>query len=880
MKTGKLHKWVQGLSRRLTLRSAIHCGLVLLILVTSLAGHRETVAIKAAAEHTMTTLKQQCISYDKLMASDRTKSLFRLSDLMREFSSRLVEYPELISDENLERYVDGMRVSGVALLNEKLELEASGYTRRFQNTDWMDSPDGSRFADIVASPAKVYMDRVEVDGEYYDICAVARKDAPGIVVGFYHQPSGLITGTDSDLKSLISGLHLEKNGAYIISEDGTVRVSSSDTLPGVEVSENTLTRKLAQVPKDEHLHLVGAEGRYYLSYRSGCENYSLSIYYPVSGVFFACLTGAAIFAAAFSLLLLLFMSLRNRALRQKQSELEESNRGLTQTLGMLRALETIFFSLFYVDLEQDTYESIYIAPWLVKVIPRSGRYTELKKTFLDTMAVPSFRETLDYRMSDTYIRETLNIEKITDARKSFYTDYQAIRGSEIKWCRVTATVVDYNEDGQPHHVLALLQDVDEDKKREADYQEQILKEAEEAKIANRAKTDFLRRISHDIRTPINGILGYIDMAKRHPDDMELQAHCRDNSAVAIHALLDLVNSVLDMSKIESGDFVLEEKPFDLAELLEHIHTILAPQAEAKQVRYDAQSTQALPAVHLMGSPLHLNQVLVNIAGNAVKYTRPGGYVRMTTELIEKTEDTVTYEFVCADNGIGMSEEFQRHMYEPFTQESIGARTTYEGVGLGLSITNKLVKAMGGTLTCVSKKDVGTTFRVRMTFPLDKTASSLAELPEDAEQRLLDGKNILLAEDNALNMEIAEMLLTERGAHVTRAWNGREAVEKFAASPVGCFDLIFMDIMMPEMNGLEATRAIRALERPDAKTVPISAMSANAFQDDIQNSINAGMNAHISKPVDDRKFIAVANELLSGRKHSSADSELTAGIALK
>ncbi len=455
-------------------------------------------------------------------------------------------------------------------------------------------------------------------------------------------------------------------------------------------------------------------------------------------------------------------------------------------------------------------DDLYDAVIAGNVVP----YTELKQAFLDTMVVPAFQHDVDSRMSTAFIRETLSKQNISDVRKSFYTDYQAIRGDQIRWCRVTATAVDYDNHGTPVHVLALLQDIDKEKARENDYQAQILKEAHQAKVANNAKTEFLRRISHDIRTPLNGIKGYIERAASHPGDAAMQAHCWEMASTTLHTLLDLVNSILDMSKLENSEIILEEKPFNLATLFQSVNAIILPQAASKQIQY--QPHEEIPIANLVGNPRHVSQILVNLVGNAVKYGKFGGYVRLSSRMLSQTDQAVTYEFICEDNSIGMSNEFQQRMFEPFVQESISARTTYEGTGLGLAIVKKLVDAMGGSITCHSQKGIGTTFRVQLTFQIDSTAQNVAQKPQQFSDAVLSGYHLLLVEDNAPNMEIAELLLAEYGAKITKAWNGKGAVDCFSASDPGTFDLILMDIMMPVMNGLEATRTIRPLDRPDEK----------------------------------------------------------------
>lgn len=837
----------------ITLKRVLVAALILMVASGTLVAYGEVHRTAQLASSTMQSLKQQCISFNRLVAADRTKSLYWLSDMMLDLSEDLKRDPSLATDDYLEAYVDNLRLSGVALLTENGILEASGYTRQFREVDWKNSPVGSQFADIATYPKKIYTEQVEVDGEYYDVCALAREDAPGILLGFYQQPSGLITRTEGDLESLLSGLELERSGHYLIAENGMIRAASDTTFGISEANENELFEKLALTPKDGKLHWVSAGGKIYWGYHSGCENYSIYIYYPAAAVLSSTIAIVAAVMAAYCALCFLYYAVRNHALYENQEKLRQSNQNLTETVQMLKALQTIYFLLFCVNLETGHYDAVYIAPWMKATIPESGDYDTLRKLFIDGFIVPAFREDIDTHMSIPNIRETLNRQNLSDVRKSFYVDYQAIREDRTPWCRVSATPVDFDESGKPRHILALVQDIDQDKAREADYQAQIINEVNKTKIANNAKTEFLRRISHDIRTPINGIQGYIDMAAKHPENAELQERCRRNISMTLRILLELVNSILDMGDLESNEIILEEKPFDLTALLDGVNTTMLPLAKEKNIHYEVVRRGALPFTHLIGSPRHLSQIIMNLTSNAVKYTNPGGNIRVHTQLISHTEDSVTYAFVCEDNGVGMSEEFQQHLYEPFTQERINARTTYEGIGLGLSIVKKLVDAMNGTITCQSKKGVGTTFRVELTFKLDRRQEAVLSLPEQKADTTLNKRNILLAEDNALNMEIAECILTELGAKVTKAWNGKEAVDIFAASAPGHFDLILMDIMMPEMGGREATRSIRAMNRPDAKSVLIMAMSANSLQEDIQKNRNAGMNEHISKPISPSKI---------------------------
>ena len=401
-------------------------------------------------------------------------------------------------------------------------------------------------------------------------------------------------------------------------------------------------------------------------------------------------------------------------------------------------------------------------------------------------------------------------------------------------------------------------------KRELEKEEQhkaeLLTAAEKAEAANRAKTEFLQRMSHDIRTPINGICGMIDMADHYADDVEKQSEYRAKTKEASHLLLEMVNDVLDMSKLESGEVLLEEIPFDLRSVSEEILTVVHPMAAEQNIRIEWEDKEVIHR-RLIGSPTHVKRVLMNILSNAVKYNRENGRIRVScTEIPSGQPGRTGLKFVCRDTGIGMTEEFQKHIFEPFTQEHTGSHTKYAGTGLGMPITKKLVEKMGGTIAFESKEGEGTVFEITIPFQIDPDADKRDEQKEESEQSI-KGLHILLAEDNELNMEIAEFVLQNEGAVVTKAWNGQEAVERFRRSSSGEFDVILMDIMMPVMNGYEAARTIRSLDREDARKIPIIAMTANAFTEDKLRAKEAGMNEHIAKPVDVKRLIKVIHEML-------------------
>ena len=401
----------------------------------------------------------------------------------------------------------------------------------------------------------------------------------------------------------------------------------------------------------------------------------------------------------------------------------------------------------------------------------------------------------------------------------------------------------------------------QEQEKDEKYKAELLRTAKKAEAANEAKTEFLQRMSHDIRTPINGICGMINVADHYADNMEKQTECRAKIKEASHLLLELINEVLDMSKLESDEVVLEEIPFNLNSISEEILGVIEHMAAEQNIRIIWEEKE-VTHWNLIGSPVHVKRILMNILSNAVKYNKENGYVYISCrEIPSKQTAMTTLEFVCRDTGIGMAEAFQKRIFEPFAQEHAGSRTKFAGTGLGMPITKKLVEKMGGTITFESKKGIGTTFVIRIPFKIDMDSDKGKEQTDVSDEKSIKGLHILLTEDNELNMEIAEFMLQNEGADVEKAWNGQEAVELFKKSEPGEFDVILMDIMMPVMNGYEAAKMIRSLEREDAKKVPIIAMTANAFTEDRIRAKEAEMDEHVAKPVDVELLIKVIRKLV-------------------
>lgn len=397
-------------------------------------------------------------------------------------------------------------------------------------------------------------------------------------------------------------------------------------------------------------------------------------------------------------------------------------------------------------------------------------------------------------------------------------------------------------------VLGFL-NVDDIVATEIEQQQKLQKALDDAKRANEEKSRFLARMSHDMRTPLNGIVGLLEIDKKHAEDIEYLKENRNKATIVTNHLISLINDVLDMAKIEEGGMVLAHEPFDIAEEGKESGILIHFQAQeagiTSTINFTRPQKEALTYVY--GSPLHLRRAMMNIYNNCIKYNREKGSIHTEIQIISYDQQTVTYRWTITDTGIGMSQEFLTHIFEPFVQADTDARSVYHGTGLGMSIAKALIEQMGGTLEVFSKLHVGSTFVV--TIPFERARRSEIVQLEEREKISIRGMRMLLVEDNELNREIADTILTEEGAEILSVVNGKEAVDAVKNHPPGTFDVVLMDVMMPVMDGYEATRQIRKIGRPDTDTLPIIAMTANAFADDVQKSFEAGMNAHLAKPLE-------------------------------
>lgn len=545
----------------------------------------------------------------------------------------------------------------------------------------------------------------------------------------------------------------------------------------------------------------------------------------------------------------MMVNILGRDITAEKSREAVQQENVQEKLDIIRSLSSMFFSMYYVDLQGDTLQGVTQLRDVEELVGQRAQYSAAIRTYAETFIHPDDREEYLSAMHPANL-----IGHLSASHPFLAVEYRKLPSSDVEslpdqcdWVRSTAVLVRNDSSGRPLTALYAAQDVTESKQKEAREHSALLEACQAAGNANAAKSDFLSRMSHDIRTPMNGIMGMTNIALSHLDDPERVEDCLRKIVISSRHLLNLVNEVLDMSQIESGRIDLAEERFSISEMIQDLVVILRSPIQEKghelrvyplQIEHDAVS----------GDGSRLRQVFVNILGNSVKYTPPGGLLEIEVREKESRQHGYgCYDFVFRDNGVGMTEEFVQQIFDPYSRAEDSRTSTIEGTGLGMTIAQNIVRMMGGSIAVQSKPGGGSQFTVTI-FLRQEDGETAAPL-SGGEAPSFQDRRMLLVEDNELNREIACEILLDTGAQVECAGNGKEALDLFLASAPGYYDVILMDIQMPVMNGHEATRAIRGLSRPDAATIPIVAMSANAFAEDIAASREAGMNEHITKPLD-------------------------------
>lgn len=649
-------------------------------------------------------------------------------------------------------------------------------------------------------------------------------------------------GNTVSLRDFYKKTYIENEGVVVITTKDAVVASNH------EWNYDTKIEKWEMINKDRHI-ISDELGRvrydreiWYMS-TADYQEYTIYVFFPIFEVYKGYAFAFIMFVLIYSIIRMLLWNLNSKVENLQLRKLEEQYR-------TINAISSAYMASLLVTVRNGEAEWIKIPERIKMQLKGCNDYQSIRNKVAEIYIKESYRENFMNFVDIT------NIEKRIQGKGLITFTYEDLFGD---WLMIGIVPQKVGKNGCVERVLYLVRNVTEERQKEIDYQKQLQIAVEQAKRADMAKTTFLRHMSHDIRTPINGIAGLMDLADTYSDDVEKLRLNRESVKATITYLLSLVNNVLDISKLESGGITLENEAFDLETLFQEELSIIQIQANELNLKFFEERNE-YEHRYLIGSSHHLKRILMNLSGNAMKYNQKEGSMSLYYKETASDEDTATYQFICEDTGIGMSEEFQKHAFEPFAQEGKETYNSYTGSGLGLPLVKEMVELMGGTIAFTSKENVGTKFVVTIPFLLDKNPVKASNIPEPHVD--IRGKYALLVEDHRLNLKIAKSLLEAEGLVMDTAENGVEAVKKMIQSDFNQYDMIFMDIMMPVMNGLEATRKIRKLDRPDAKTIPIIAMTANAFKDDIESCMEAGMNAYITKPLD---IIQIRQEIQKAMK---------------
>ena len=538
--------------------------------------------------------------------------------------------------------------------------------------------------------------------------------------------------------------------------------------------------------------------------------------------------------------------------KQIQDELKNALAEAELANEIISAIAKTYQYISRIDIDADYYEEITNKDINTKHFAKTGKVSECSASMCEDTIADEYKE--EYR-------KFTDISTLKERMKNEQTIEMEYRMKDGNWHKLRFIEKKRDKDGNVTHVICAARSISDTKRKEQILMHQVAEAKKDADFKNR----FLSNMSHDIRTPINGIIGMIDLADSHPDDADMQKKCRDKIKESSKYLVSLVDDILAMSKLESGNIKNQEVTFDLSGVLNRANTVKQIEAAQKNVEFTVDwDNSDLSHMYLQGNPVYLERMLSIVSDNAVKFTAAGGNIRVWCK--EKFADTenIVYEFGCADTGIGMSEDFVEHAFDMFSQENESSRTNYVGTGLGLAIAKKLAERMNGTIRLESKKGVGTTVTMVIPFKIGQEDEIMS--PVKYEDISIEGMRVLVAEDNELNMEIARFMLEKNGLSVECASDGVEAACKYADSEPGYYDAIFMDIMMPNLNGWDAARKIRTMQREDSEKIPIIAMSANAFAEDIINSRISGMNEHLTKPLEENKVIRVLKESIADNRN--------------
>ena len=801
--------------------------------------------ISSLADETISFLETVCQRYDNYGLGQRAAALKDTLDKaegLRDFISA----EKLENSEFLKEYAETMELSGILVtdgeMNFTAQIDMDGKDPVFL---WKNYLRNQNKRDIMDSVKKSFSGKVTIGTSSYYSAIVGRKDTRGLILCYINASSPVTDLYEVSLEQTLTNNTFHKNPRIVITDGETILAANTEFSYGEDVIKSSPISDTSS-HRWEYGDMIRLKwkGEKWYGKRQVYENYYIYVFYPAGEVFTDMLPVVTTAIAVYAVLCMIMMMLR----RNSEKRYLERER---KQLSTIKAISSLYATSSVLHLQEQKFEPIRLTERAQKVLDVGQEAAKAVPELARQIIAPEFRK--------QYI-EFLNVETMAERLKDTGSLGMVVRDVNDVWHSVYLVAIDRDADKKVNDVLVLSRNINEYKQKEEEYQEELRKTARDAEIANAAKTSFLRRMSHDVRTPVNGIRGMAMIAEKVPDAPPRMKECIQKILVSSDYLLALLDDILRMGQLESGHISYEKKPYNMKKVISDTASFIKERAMEREVDFQINDA-GIVHEHVIGSPLHLRQVLQNVMSNAVKFNKPGGSIMVTCREVSVSNNNgveiASCEFICKDTGIGISQEFQRRVFDTFAQEEESARTHYEylGSGLGLSIAKEIVEQRGGSIDFVSEKGKGTIFTIRLPIQIDSEFYEVKETEVTGSENLsVKGIKILLAEDNELNMEIARCLLEDEGAVITEAHNGKEAVEVFAASEAGGFDVILMDIMMPEMDGLEATRIIRGMDRPDAEKIPIFAMTANAFADDAKRSLDAGMNEHLAKPLEVREIV--------------------------
>lgn len=805
-------------------------GAVVFILLLLFGRGQDIDAVSQMAEETISFLKGTCQRYDNYhigIDADARENLLDKSKNLREYMTE-----EFLQDEKaLSKYAKMQNLTGIYIVDQNLNTVAQTDVRGIQPEKiWKAQIKTESKKNIITNSIETFSEKIRIGKTDYYVAMVSRKNTKGMIICYQIADQLSTDQYNTSFADLMKNNTFHKNPKILITNGNDILSTNAEYLkdarsfkdvPNIDVkwSEHKLTK-------------INFEGKTLYGMRQVYKQYYIYVCYEGSEVFSNLIPvttiGIAIYVFCLMSMVLIRQNMRERNIMEQARQIQT-----------IKAISSLYVSTSLLDLETKECTPIQYSQRLGDRLGPEREGDKILTVLLNTVISKEYKEGFQ-----EFIRPENIMTKMKQKKEFLSYIYQDIKN---RWYITYIVPTQFDEKGDVRTVLIASRDITNHQRKEIEYQNELKKTAEDAKLANAAKTTFLRRMSHDIRTPINGIRGMATLAKHHLGEPERETEYIDKIITSSDYLLDLVNDVLQMNKLESGRIYLENRSFDIRMLMKETMELCKMHAEEQDIKLTLRKLKTDHA-HLIGSPMHLKQIAQNLITNAIRYNHAGGTVDLTLDETKFDGEKAEYEFICADTGNGMSEEFQKHLYEPFAQENDNGRSNYSGTGLGLPIVKQLVEQMGGSISFISKKGKGTIFIVKIAFTVDNNYRRQKQEDTKLETISIDGVKILLVEDNEINMQIARELLETKGAVITEAHNGKEAIQIFETSNEGEFDIILMDIMMPEMDGLDATRYIRGLNRRDAANIPIFAMTANAFIEDINRSKEAGMNEHFSKPL--------------------------------